>query len=142
MNEKGIWLAIISSIILLSGVTGVTIYQDVFAATEKTLICHKPGTSAQAEMQVSDKALQSHLNHGDFIGSCDNDPTPISEPTYGFTEITCECEFSKVNPSVCTQTFCSDSAGVNSFCTKYCADNGFGTSMGGICANASGCSLP
>lgn len=142
MDEKKIWFAIVSSIILLSGFTGITIYQDVFAVAEKTLICHKPGTSAQAEMEVSNAALQSHLDHGDFIGTCDNDPESIPEPTTGFTEITCECELSKVNPPVCTQTFCSDSAGVNSFCTKYCTDNDLGASMGGTCVNASGCTLP
>jgi len=70
MNEKVIWFSIISSIVLLSGVTGITIYQDVFAGGGKVMICHKPGTPAENSLMVSQSAVRAHLAHGDTEGPC------------------------------------------------------------------------
>jgi prepilin-type N-terminal cleavage/methylation domain-containing protein len=36
-------------------------------------ICHKPGTSAQKTMTIPKSALEGHLGHGDYIGTCPED---------------------------------------------------------------------
>lgn len=33
-------------------------------------ICHKPGTSAQQTMMITDASLPGHLGHGDIMGNC------------------------------------------------------------------------
>ena len=35
-----------------------------------TIICHKPGTSAQKTMELDPSALDAHLGHGDSMGAC------------------------------------------------------------------------
>lgn len=42
----------------------------------KVTICHKPGTSAEKELQVPSSAVQGHLDHGDRMGSCTSPPLP------------------------------------------------------------------
>jgi len=39
-------------------------------ATEKVVICHKPGTPAQETLSVPESALSGHLGHGDTLGPC------------------------------------------------------------------------
>ncbi len=41
---------------------------------EKVLICHKPGTSAEKELLVAASAVDGHLDPGDFIGTCADNP--------------------------------------------------------------------
>jgi len=38
----------------------------------KITVCHKPGTSAEQTKDIPINALRGHLNHGDYIGECDN----------------------------------------------------------------------
>jgi hypothetical protein len=42
---------------------------------EKVTICHKPGTSAERTLIVSASALEAHLAHGDYVGTCSGEPT-------------------------------------------------------------------
>ncbi|MBD3363060.1 hypothetical protein GF362_05045 [Candidatus Dojkabacteria bacterium] len=35
-------------------------------------ICHMPGTPSEKTMEVSIPAISSHLDHGDYLGSCDS----------------------------------------------------------------------
>ncbi len=66
MNQNLIWFAIVSSIVLLSGITGITIYQDVFAGQEdKVEVCHKGKT-----ITVGAAAVPGHIGHGDEVGAC------------------------------------------------------------------------
>jgi hypothetical protein len=39
-------------------------------------ICHQPDTSAEMTLTIPESALEGHLGHGDFIGSCDEPPSP------------------------------------------------------------------
>lgn len=146
MNEKGAWLAIISSIILLSGVTGITLYQDVFAdPQEKVLICHKPGTPQEKEMLVSQKSVDGHLGHGDDLGGCNGGSEPPTEPpTVGFTKVKCNCQGGNGIAPVCTQLFCTDDNKPqrNALCTDVCAEAGLGLTLGNTCEDAVGCQLP
>jgi len=139
MNEKGAWFAIISSIILLSSITGITIYQDVFAASEKITICHKPGTPAEQTMDVPPNAVQGHLGHGDTMGACDQVPPP---PTTGFSQVSCDCEDGAVQPEVCVALFCNNGNKVNDFCQEYCTSKNLGDFIGLTCRNDNGCTLP
>lgn len=44
---------------------------------EKITICHKPNDPLQAQtMEIPYSALDAHLKHGDYIGSCDAPPDP------------------------------------------------------------------
>jgi len=140
MNEKGAWFAIISSIILLSGITSITIYQDVFAASEKITICHKPGTPAEQTMDVPSIAVEGHLGHGDTMGACDQVPPP---PTTGFSEIQCDCQFGGTTPPICVSLFCNNGGKVDMFCADYCPDQGLGSFTGDlVCRTSTGCALP
>ncbi len=36
----------------------------------KVTLCHKPGTSAEKEIEVSASAMKGHFDHGDTMGTC------------------------------------------------------------------------
>ena len=38
---------------------------------DKVIICHKPGTPAEKTMLIPETALEGHLQHGDYLGSCE-----------------------------------------------------------------------
>lgn len=114
MNEKVIWFSIVSSIVLLSGVTGITIYQDVFAGTEKVEVCHKGKT-----ITVAAEAVPAHQKHGDTVGACGGSgggpdtlivcncadgPTPICVTS----TFTCTPEFEDL---FCSNIGCNDAGG-------------------------------
>ncbi|MFB5597752.1 MAG: hypothetical protein ACE5RJ_01870 [Nitrosopumilaceae archaeon] len=80
MNSNIIWFAIVSTIVLLSGVTGITLYQDVFAGKgDKVDVCHKGKT-----ITVDPSSVQKHIDHGDTEGAC-------GEPPQEGTFLECEC---------------------------------------------------
>lgn len=76
--------AIITSVILLSGILGFSLSNpDAFAAkggTAKVTICHiPPGNPANAHtITVSEKAVPAHLAHGDTLGPCLPPPPPTA----------------------------------------------------------------
>ena len=127
MKETGIWVAIIGSIILLSGITGITIYQDVFAGGGKVIICHKPGTPAERTITVSESAVPAHEAHGDARGACGGSGT-------GSSSVTCKCDGVEQSP-VCTTLTCSDD--IRTFCASQCS----GVSVPVSCQSTS-CQLP
>ena len=50
-------------------------------------ICHKPGTPAEHAIVVDDDAVPAHLDHGDYLGSCQGTTTTDTTDT---TETTTE----------------------------------------------------
>lgn len=42
----------------------------VAAGQEKVTVCHKPGTPAEATLEIAAPALNAHLGHGDYAGEC------------------------------------------------------------------------
>lgn len=50
-------------------------YKGLVDFGEKGLItvCHKPGTPAEKTKYVPEPALDRHLNHGDYLGECEED---------------------------------------------------------------------
>jgi len=58
------------------------------AKKAKVLICHKPGSKAQKEKYVPEKALNGHLKHGDSEGPCPagSQCLPVSETEGCVTE--------------------------------------------------------
>lgn len=49
--------------------------------SERTTLCHKPGTPAQTELSVDAGSVADHLGHGDYLGTCtDPPPTPPAPP--------------------------------------------------------------
>lgn len=81
MNSNVIWFAIVSTIVLLSGVTGITIYQDVFAGQgEKVDVCHKGKT-----INIDPSAVPKHIAHGDQMGPCSEPPQETG------TLLECKC---------------------------------------------------
>ena len=52
--------------VLLSAVS----FGPVSAGKEKVKVCHKPGTAAEATLEVSANAEAAHLIHGDYAGEC------------------------------------------------------------------------
>jgi hypothetical protein len=56
--------------------------EPVDTASEKVVICHKPGTPAQDTLSVPESALSGHLGHGDTLGPCvELAPPPEIVPT-------------------------------------------------------------
>jgi len=134
MNEKVIWFSIISSIVLLSGVTGITIYQDVFAGGGKVMICHKPGTPAENSLMVSQSAVRAHLAHGDTEGPCNGGGSGSG------TLLVCDCENGPVNDCL-TPTFTCDNSGDQlARCNVVCSSQG--GSNGVVSCNTNSCNFP
>ena len=133
MTKTLVMSAIIISVILVAGTVGFVISSpDVFAAAEKVTICHKPGTPAEQTLEVAQAAEQAHLNHGDFIGSCEAPPPPGDEGNI----ITCICELGE--GQFCDATSCLEAP---QFCTDFCTSNRLGPLfVSGCSANA--CILP
>jgi hypothetical protein len=42
----------------------------VIAGQEKVTVCHKPGTQAEATLEIAAPAEAAHLAHGDYEGEC------------------------------------------------------------------------
>lgn len=42
------------------------------------VICHRPGTRAERTMMLPEPAIPGHLGHGDELGPCPSDETPVS----------------------------------------------------------------
>src|SRR4051812_5524936 len=74
-----------------------------YASADKATICHKPGTSAEKTLEVSQSAVSAHLGHGDHTGACGPQvsagcaavnalvPDPQTDPTFyrfGVTDLT------------------------------------------------------
>lgn len=83
--------------VLIHGVLAVAIITIGFVPilhAAKVTICHiPPGNEANAhDITISENALQAHLEHGDFNGTCDNQPAP---------EICTEGEICAVEADVC-----------------------------------------
>ncbi|WP_274476154.1 T9SS type A sorting domain-containing protein [Mangrovimonas aestuarii] len=49
----------------------------------KVLICHVTGNGNSISLCVSSKALQGHLNHGDYIGTCNDSNARMAESAKG-----------------------------------------------------------
>jgi hypothetical protein len=60
-------------------------------------VCHKPGTSAEHTIVIDDSALQAHLNHGDYLGPCQDPPGTTTDPG---TTTFCDIADSECNPGV------------------------------------------
>ena len=64
--------AALATIMILGAVTAGSLNQEVFSAkggNEKVDICHKGNT-----ISVSEKAITSHVAHGDFVGTGSDGP--------------------------------------------------------------------
>jgi hypothetical protein len=53
---------------------------DTITATVKVTICHKPGTPAEKTLALPEVAVPGHLGHGDYLGSCLEEPMPSPTP--------------------------------------------------------------
>jgi len=84
---------IMTSVILLSGTLGFVLdVPDAFAGKgggEKVDICHNESPSEKKTINVSINAITAHLDHGDFVGTCEDGPD-CNHPTNFFRE---ECQF-------------------------------------------------
>ena len=54
--------------------------KDDAGGGEKVVICHQPGTSVQKTMEVPAAAVPGHLQHGDSLGPCVEEPIPPPSP--------------------------------------------------------------
>ncbi len=81
--------AIMISVILLSGTLGFVLdVPDAFAGKgggEKVDICH----NEKKTINVSINAIPTHLDHGDFVGTCEGGP----DCSYPSNVLKPECEF-------------------------------------------------
>ncbi len=41
-------------------------------SVQKVSVCHKPGKKAEHTLTISSEAVAAHLNHGDYVGSCED----------------------------------------------------------------------
>jgi len=73
MNPK-LSMPILASILILGAFTVGFSFNDAEAKSNKVSICHKPGTSAENTISVSENAIPAHVGHGDFIGTCEDGP--------------------------------------------------------------------
>ena len=123
MNQNLIWFAIVSSIVLLSGITGITIYQDVFAGQEdKVEVCHKGKT-----ITVGAAAVPGHIGHGDEVGACNGGGLKG-------TLIECDCGTGQ-------DVFCAGSALTCSVVDKeaFCSANCNGGNGGPVSCSQTAC---
>jgi len=111
--------AILVSVVLVSGSLGFAFSNlEVFAATAKVTICHKPGTPSEKTIEVPEAAVSGHLKHGDSLGPCGSTPPP--PPTGELSQITCQCD--SLLRGFCDATSCADAA---AFCQNVCVSSGF-----------------
>ena len=62
--KRIIVLALIAAFLVV-----VPVFNQLWAG-DKVEVCHKPGTSAEKTIYVSESALKGHLGHGDTEGAC------------------------------------------------------------------------
>ena len=60
---------------LLIGLASAALLATMLAGTamaekERVTICHKPGTADEETIKVSESAVNSHQEHGDYVGRC------------------------------------------------------------------------
>jgi hypothetical protein len=56
--------------LLVALLVGTVAVGSVSAGQEKVTVCHKPGTPAEATLEIAAPALNAHLGHGDYQGPC------------------------------------------------------------------------
>ncbi|MEZ4868662.1 MAG: hypothetical protein R3C14_45455 [Caldilineaceae bacterium] len=56
--------------LLIAVLIGTVSVGSVSAGQEKVTVCHKPGTAAEATLEIAAPALNAHLGHGDYEGEC------------------------------------------------------------------------
>ena len=111
--------AIIISVSLVAGTLGYVISTpDVFAAKEKITLCHKPGTPAEQTISIFVNALDAHLAHGDFVGTCETPP-----PTGNL--VSCICELGDIDP-FCIELSCDNQLELMELCQTECTAARFG----------------
>lgn len=86
--------------LLVSAVSVSSVSVDsASAGQEKVTVCHKPGTPAEATLEIAAPALNAHLGHGDHEGECQGPqsegctalnalvPDPQMDPYYYYFEV-------------------------------------------------------
>ena len=118
----------------MSGIVGYAISNpNAFAENEKVTICHKPGTPAEETITISENAVQAHLDHGDFVGTCETPPPPSGNllqcfcGDQGHTVIeictaTVSCDDIRTQVSRCA-TECQAATGTSLLAGVRCASN-------------------
>jgi len=112
-------LAIIASVVLMSGILGFAVSNPEVFAGEKVTICHKPGTPAEQTITISVNALDTHLAHGDFVGACETPPPPTGNL------VSCICEFGVPDP-FCIELSCDNRLELEELCQTECTAERFG----------------
>jgi hypothetical protein len=115
------------------------------AQQQKVTICHKPGTPDEQTIEVSQSAVNSHLRHGDQLGTCSACPDGrvlLSNGTcvIEFPPNACFCS----EPCSCTieveqeghRAFCASAFNLDARCPRghidcpegqFCTETGLGT---------------
>ena len=117
------FVSIITLVILVSGTLGFLVgAPDVFAGNKIT-ICHvPPGNSDNKQtIEVSEKAVDAHLAHGDRLGPCN-------------TEVTCNCALAVLSTPLCASLPpCDDSQAMRALCNDSCIAANLGLPISGSC---------
>ena len=71
--------------LMLGGLFTVASPAVAAAQPDKVTVCHKPGTPAEHEITMSERALPAHLAHGDVVGPC-GPPAPQPQPCNAATQ--------------------------------------------------------
>lgn len=64
--------------VLSIGLLAITTILFSGNGNEKVMICHQLGNGDSISIEVSESAVQAHLDHGDFVGSCRENTPPSS----------------------------------------------------------------
>jgi len=84
---KHLSLSVVAGLVL-----GLVVFMPQGQAADKATICHlPPGNPANMqELNVSVKALDAHLAHGDHLGNCEGESDPDRPEFDDFCQLGCD----------------------------------------------------
>ena len=92
------------TLLLILAILSILVLSSVGTASTKVTVCHVPPGNPDNEqtIEVSEKAVDKHLDHGDYLGECGAEPEFDTCNAWGYTGVCATwdefSEYSAANP--------------------------------------------